>query len=246
MNPLTGKVAFVTGGSRGIGAAIARGLAMHGADVAITYSNSPDKAEAVAQEMRRMGRRALTIAADANDPAQVTAAVDNTVALMGGLDILVNNAGNFLTGSIDTLTLEDYDRTMSVNFRAVFAATMQASKHLRDGGRIISIGSCLSPRAGRAGLALYAASKSALVGFTKGIAWDLGPRAITANVVHPGPTDTDMNPANGARAAAMAEKLALGHYGEPADIASTVVHLAGEGGRYITGAALDVDGGFNA
>ncbi|SAL13999.1 short-chain dehydrogenase/reductase SDR [Caballeronia peredens] len=246
MGLLANKVALVTGGSRGIGAAIARMLAANGADVAITYSASPDKAEAVAREIRTMGRRALTIAADANDAAQVIAAVDEAAATLGGLDILVNNAGNFLTGTIDTLSLEDYDRTMSVNFRAVFAATMQASKHLRDGGRIVSIGSCLAPRTGRSGLGLYAASKSALVGLTKGIAWDLGARGITANVVHPGPTDTDMNPASSERAAAMVEKLPIGHYGKPEDIAATVLHLVGEGGRYITGAAFDVDGGFNA
>ncbi|OZI58183.1 SDR family NAD(P)-dependent oxidoreductase [Bordetella genomosp. 4] len=245
-NALAGKTALVTGGSRGIGAAIARALAEQGADVAITYGVSRDKAEAVAMEIRALGRRAEVIAADASDAAQVVAAVDTTVAKLGKLDILVNNAGNFLTGTIDQLSLDDFDRTMSVNLRAVFAATLQAAKYLPDGGRIISIGSCLARRAGRSGISLYAASKSALVGLTKGVARDLGKRGITVNVIHPGPIDTDMNPADGASAASAAAALALPAYGHVNDIAATVVHLAGESGRYITGAEIDVDGGFSA
>jgi len=243
---LTGKVALITGGSRGIGAAIARALAAQGADVAITYGASRDKAQAVASEIRSFGRRVEVIAADAADATQVTAAVDATVAKLGRLDILVNNAGNFLTGTLDELTLEDFDRTMLVNLRAVFAGTLQAAKYLPDGGRIISIGSCLARRTGRAGISLYAASKSALVGFTKGAARDLGKRGITVNVIHPGPTDTDMNPADGPQAASVAAALALPAYGHVDDIAASVVHLAGDSGRYITGAEIDVDGGFNA
>ncbi|ENX62078.1 MULTISPECIES: SDR family NAD(P)-dependent oxidoreductase [Acinetobacter] len=246
MNTLTGRVALVTGGSRGIGVAIARMLAQHGADVAITYSRSKQQAEAVATEIRALGRRVEVIAADAVDASQVITAVDITVDRLGQLDILVNNAGNFLTGQIDQLTLEDYDRTMSVNLRAVFAATMQASKYLPDDGRIISIGSCLASRASREGISLYAASKAALVGLTKGVARDLGKRGITVNLVQPGPTDTDMNPADGSHADAARVTLALADYGQPDDIAATVLHLAGESGRYITGAVIDVDGGFNA
>ncbi|MCH7315018.1 SDR family oxidoreductase [Acinetobacter sp. ANC 3882] len=245
-NALTGKVALVTGGSRGIGAAIARLLAAQGADVAITYSRSKDQAQAVAEEIQALGQRAEVIAADAVDTTQVIAAVDTTVSRLGRLDILVNNAGNFLTGNIDQLTLDDYDQTMSVNLRAVFAATMQASKYLPDGGRIVSIGSCLASRAGREGISLYAASKAALVGLTKGVARDLGKRGITVNVVQPGPTDTDMNPADGAHADAVRATLALSAYGHREDIAATVLHLVGESGRYITGAVIDVDGGFNA
>ncbi|MBP5059559.1 SDR family NAD(P)-dependent oxidoreductase [Pseudomonas chlororaphis] len=246
MNSLAGKVVLVTGGSRGIGAAIARTLAAHGADVAITYGTSRDKAEAVVAEIRALGRRAEAIPADAADAAHVIAAVDKTAASFGRLDILVNNAGNFLTGTIDQLTLDDFERTFSVNLRAVFAATVQAVKYLPDGGRIVSIGSCLAPRAGRGGISLYAASKAALVGLTKGIARDLGPRRITVNLVHPGPIDTDMNPADGPRAASTLAALALPAYGQPDDIAATVLHLAGDAGRYITGAEIDVDGGFNA
>ncbi|WP_231853072.1 SDR family NAD(P)-dependent oxidoreductase [Xenorhabdus poinarii] len=246
MNSLTGKVALVTGGSRGIGSAIARMLAMHGADVAITYGSSKDKAEAIAAEIRAFGRRAEVIAADASDVTQIIAAVDMTVAKLGRLDILINNAGNFLTGTIDQLTLDDFERTMSVNLRAVFVAIMQAVKYLPDGGRIISLGSCLAPRAGRAGISLYATSKSALVGLTKSVAHDLGKRGITVNLIHPGPTDTDMNPADGPRAPSTLAELVLPAYGQPEDIAATVLHLASDSGRYITGAVIDVDGGFNA
>ncbi|MFP9230829.1 SDR family NAD(P)-dependent oxidoreductase [Pectobacterium cacticida] len=246
MSSLAGKVALVTGGSRGIGAAIARALAAQGADVAITYGASKDKAHAVAAEIRALGRRAEAFPADAADAAQVIAAVDKTATSFGRLDILVNNAGNFLTGTIDQLTLDDFERTFSVNVRAVFAATAQAVKYLPDGGRIISIGSCLAPRAGGAGISLYAASKSALVGLTKGVAHDLGARRITVNLVQPGPTDTAMNPADGPRAADTLAGLALPAYGQPEDVAAMVVHLAGDGGRHVTGAVIDVDSGFNA
>ncbi|SPU49737.1 SDR family NAD(P)-dependent oxidoreductase [Bordetella trematum] len=246
MSSLSGKTALVTGASRGIGAAIARALARQGADVALTYGSSKAKAEAVAAEIRALGRRAEIFPLDASDAGQVAAVVDQAAAAFGRLDILVNNAGNFHAGTIDQLTLEDYERTFSVNVRAVFAATAQAVKYLPDGGRIVSIGSCLAPRAGRAGISLYAASKAALVGFTKGVARDLGARGITANVVQPGPTDTDMNPADGPQAQAMRATLALPAYGQPEDVAAMVAHLAGAGGNYITGALIDVDGGFNA
>lgn len=248
MQNLIGKVAFVTGGSRGIGAAIVRRLAADGADVAFTYvsASSAAAAKSLEQELAEQGRRARAIQADAADAEAVRQAVEETVAEFGPVDILVNNAGIFLAGPIAEASLEDYERTMDINVRAPFVAIHAAQASMPDGGRIINIGSCLVGRAGRAGVALYAASKSALVGLTQGLARDLGARSIAANVVHPGPIDTDMNPADGERAAALVATLSLPHYGETRDIAGMVAFLAGPDGRYITGASLSVDGGYAA
>jgi len=246
MSDLKGKIAFVTGGSRGIGAAIARRLAAQGADVAITYVSSPDRAEALVAELRQAGRRAHAYAADAADHEQVRAAVARAAQDLGGLDILVNNAGIFLAGDIHALPHADYQRTMDVNVGAVYAAIQAAVPHLPDGGRIINIGSCLAVRTGEPGLAVYAASKAALVGLTKGLARDLGPRGITVNVVHPGPIDTDMNPADRQGAAESAAGLALGRCGHVDDIAGMVGYLASADARYVTGSEVSVDGGFGA
>ncbi|WP_313624865.1 3-oxoacyl-ACP reductase family protein [Achromobacter sp.] len=248
MQNLTGKIAFVTGGSRGIGAAIVRRLAADGADVAFTYvsASSAAAAQALVQELTGQGRRARAIQADSADADAVRRAVEESIRELGPVDVLVNNAGIFLTGAIGDNSLEDYERTMDINVRAPFVAIRAAQASMPDGGRIINIGSCLAGRAGRAGVALYAASKSALVGLTQGLARDLGARGITANVVHPGPIDTDMNPASGDRAANMVAVLSLSHYGEARDIAGMVAFLAGPEGRYITGASLAVDGGYAA
>ncbi|BCB82903.1 SDR family NAD(P)-dependent oxidoreductase [Phytohabitans suffuscus] len=246
MAQLAGKVALVTGGSRGIGAAIAARLARDGADVAFTYLNAADKAGSVVAGIEATGRRALAIRADSGDFAAVAGAVDRTVGALGRLDILVNNAGVFPYGLVDQVTRDELERTLAVHVAGVFAATQAALRHMRQGGRVINIGSCFAERVPYEGIALYAMSKSALVGLTKGLARDLGERGITANVVHPGSTDTDMNPAQGPGADQERMFIALGHYGHPADIAATVSHLAGPGGRYITGAAIAVDGGFAA
>lgn len=246
MNPLQGKVALVTGGSRGIGAATAERLAQDGADVALTYNSSADQAKEVLARVEQAGRRGSILQADVAVAEDVTAAVEQTVAELGRLDILVNNAGIFLLGQIDELTLADYDTTMAVHNRAVFIATQTALGHMESGGRIISIGSNLAERASFAGLSLYSMSKSALVGFTKGLSRDVGPRGITANVVHPGSTDTDMNPADGDAADGQRALTALGRYGQPEDIAATVAHLAGPGGAQITGTEITVDGGSAA
>lgn len=248
MQNLDGKVAFVTGGSRGIGAAIVRRLAADGADVAFTYVSeaSRDTALALAREVEGGGRRARAIQADSADAAQVRQAVEQAIAELGPVDVLVNNAGIFLAGPLDAVTPDDYERTMNINVRAPFVAIQTAQATMPRGGRIINIGSCLAERAGRAGVTLYAASKSALLGMTRGLARDLGERGITANVVHPGPIDTDMNPANGERAGELVAVLSLPHYGEARDIAGMVAFLAGPDGRYVTGASLAVDGGYAA
>ena len=249
MSGLSGKVALVTGGSRGIGAAIAERLAQDGADVAVTYGASPGKAQAVVGRIAAAGRRGLAIAADATDGWVVQAAVERTVAELGRIDILVNNAGVFPYGPFEEVSEDELDRTLAIHVRSSFLAAQAAARHMGrggQGGRIIAIGSCLADYAGAPGMTLYVMTKAALTGMTRGLARDLGPRGITANIIHPGPTDTDMNPADGPGADGQRQGIALGHYGEAADIAAMVAHLAGEGGRWVTGASIAVDGGVNA
>jgi 3-oxoacyl-[acyl-carrier protein] reductase len=243
---LNGKVALVTGGSRGIGAAVAERLARDGADVALTYVAHEAHAHAVAERVRAHGRRGVAIAADGIEPAAVAAAVDRAAAELGRLDILVANAGIFPSGPLESVTLDEVDRTLALHVRGVFVAAQAAARRMEDGGRVISIGSSLATRVTAPGVTLYAMSKAALGGLTRGLARDLGPRGITANVVHPGPTDTDMNPAHGEEAEAQLAELALGRFGAAEEVAATVAHLAGPGGRWITGAEIAVDGGTNA
>ncbi|MEV5765212.1 3-oxoacyl-ACP reductase family protein [Micromonospora sp. NPDC052213] len=246
MTTLNEKVALVTGGARGIGAAVALRLAQDGADVAITYEHSTDRAAVVVKQVEALGRRALAVRADSADPAAVRDAVDRTAAELGRLDILVNNAGVFLVGPVTELGDDEVERTLAVNVRAPFLAAQAAARHLTEGGRIINIGSNVGERAVFPGLSLYSMSKTALVGLTRGLARELGPRGITANLVNPGPTDTDANPADGPNAAAIAGFTALGRYAAPADIAATVAHLASPEAGYVTGAAVNVDGGFTS
>ncbi|MEV4758328.1 3-oxoacyl-ACP reductase family protein [Micromonospora sp. NPDC049559] len=242
---LDGKVALVTGGSRGIGAAVALRLAEEGADVALTYQRNAERAADVVDQIKGIGRRALAVRADNADPAEVTGAVDRTAAEFGRLDILVNNAGVFLVAPVDEFGLAEFERTLAVNVRAPFVAAQAAARYMTDGGRIINIGSNVAERAPFPGLAAYSMSKTALIGLTKGLGRDLGPRGITTNLVNPGPTDTDANPADGPNSAAIAGLTALNRYAAPAEIASAVAFLAGNGGRYVTGATIDVDGGFS-
>jgi len=244
--PLDGKVALVTGGSRGIGAAIASRLAEDGAAVALTYRGGKDKAEAVAERITAAGGRAVALQADSADQEAVAEAVERTVRELGRLDILVNNAGIFPAGPIEQFTAHDRDEAIAVHVTAAFTAAQAASRHLGEDGRIISIGSNLAQRVPMGGMTLYAMTKSALDGLTRALARELGPRGITANVVHPGSTDTDMNPVDGDHADTQRAWSALGRFGTGEDIAATVAHLAGPGGRSITGASLLVDGGTNA
>jgi NAD(P)-dependent dehydrogenase (short-subunit alcohol dehydrogenase family) len=243
---LDGKRAFVTGGSRGIGAAIARRLASDGAAVAVGYERSADAANAIADEITTAGGRAVAVQMAADDPASISRAVDEAAGALGGLDILVNNAGIYRGGPIEEMTLDDVDATLNVNVRAVMLASQAALRHLPAGGRIISTGSNLASRVPEAGASLYSASKAALIGWTQGLARDLGPRRITVNVVHPGSTDTDMNPADGPQAEAQLARMAIPQYGKPADVAALVAFVAGPEGGSINGAGLTVDGGANA
>lgn len=245
MSRLAGKRALVTGGSRGIGAAIAMRLAREGANVALTYERSADKAAEIVKAIEALGRKGAAVAADSADPEAVKRSVDEAAKALGGLDILVNNAGIYRGGPVADWSLADIDATLAVNVRAVVLASQAAAAHLGEGGRIISIGSCLADRVVEPNITLYAMSKAALVGFTKGLARDLGPRGITVNIVHPGSTDTDMNPADGPGAEAQRARMAIPRYGKPDDIAGAVAYLASEEGRFITGAGFAIDGGVN-
>ena len=243
---LEGKVALVQGGSRGIGAAIVERLAAQGAAVAFTYVSSAAKADQLQQSIIAKGGKALAIHADSADAQAIQQAVSRTVEAFGGLDILVNNAGVLAIGPLEEFSLEDFDRTLAINVRSVFVATQAAARHMRQGGRVINIGSTNAERMPFAGGGPYAMSKSALVGLTKGLARDLGPRGITINNVQPGPVDTDMNPASGEFADSLIGFMAVGRYGKVEEIASLVAYLAGPEAGYITGASLTADGGFSA
>lgn len=243
---LSSKRALITGAARGMGAAIALKLAEDGADVAITYEKSAEKAESLAAEIRTMGRKAIAIKADAASPEAVKAAVEQTVAELGGLDILVNNAGILRPGSFEEQPLEEIDLQMNVNMRGVFLTTQAALKHIPDGGRIITIGSNAGERVQFGGITVYAATKSALESFTRGLARELGSRDITVNIVRPGPIDTDMNPSDGPLAPSVLPTLSIGRYGKVWEVAESVAFLAGPGAAYVTGAGIPVDGGSNA
>ncbi|UJR83652.1 3-oxoacyl-ACP reductase family protein [Sandaracinus amylolyticus] len=244
--PLEGKVALVTGGSRSIGAAIAERLAADGAAVAITYSASPEKARGVVQSIESAGGRGLAISADAGDPDAVRAAVAKTVEVLGGLDVLVNNAGIALGGPIDQISFDDYQRMIAVNVTGVFVATQEAVRHMHAGGRVIHIGSSMVRYAAFGGASLYTLTKGALSGFNRSLARDLGPRQITVNTVHPGPTDTDMNPDGGPVSKLVGPGIAVGRYGRREEIASAVAYLASPEAAFITGADIAVDGGLTA
>ena len=244
--PLSGKRALVTGASRGIGAAIARRLAADGADVAITYEKSADKAESLAAELRALGRKAVAVQADAGSTEGANAAVDGAVAGLGGIDILVNNAGVARMGDFAEQPLEDIDALLNVNVRGVLLTTQAALKHIPDGGRILTIGSNVGQRVPFGGLTVYSASKSALESFNRGLARELGPRAITVNMVRPGPIDTDMNPADGPLAPAVLPSVAVGRYGRGEEVAAAVAFLASPDAGLITGDGILVDGGANA
>ncbi len=243
---LKNKRALITGGSRGIGAAIVQRLASEGADVAFTYASSPDRANEVIQAAQALGVQALAIQADSADADAVVAAVERTVSELGGIDILVNNAGVLAIAPIDDFTLADFDRTIAVNVRAVFVAIQAAVKHMTEGGRIINIGSTNADRMPFAGGGIYAMSKSALQGLVQGLSRDLGPRGITINNVQPGPTATEMNPPTGEFAEMLKKQIAVLRYGTAEEIAGMVAYLAGPEAGYITGANLMIDGGFSA
>ena len=243
---LEGTVALVTGAGRSLGAAIALRLAADGADVAITYARSGTQADALVEQIRTTGRRAIAIRADGASAAEVEAAVQRTVEELGGLNILVNNAGGSNMRRLGTLSVEEIDEMLDVNLRGTILATRAALPHLGDGGRIITIGSVNAERIPFIGSTIYAAAKAGVVGFSKALARELGAKGVTVNVVQPGPIDTEGNPADGKYGDAMAAVTTLGRFGTVDEITALVSFLAGPESSYITGAVLTADGGFTA
>jgi len=243
---LEGKIALVTGGSRGIGAAIARRLAADGANVAITFTKGADAAASVVKEIERAGGKAIAIQADAADADAVKAAVEKTFTTFGRLDVLVNNAGTAIPKPFEEATLEEMDRVLDINVRGVYVATQAALKHMKSGGRVIMIGSAVGERVAAPGLVPYAGTKGAVKMFTQALAREIGGRGITVNNVQPGPIDTELNPASGDWAVPQKAATALDRYGRVDEIAAMVAFVAGPESSYITGANLTVDGGMNA
>lgn len=243
---LLGKVALITGGSRGIGAAIAKRLASEGASVAVTYTSGAAAGSATIKAIEDKGGKAIAIQADSTDPAAIRNAVAKTVEAFGGLDILVNNAGTAIPKPFEETTLEEFDRMIDLNFRGALVATQEALKHIKSGGRIIMIGSCVGERMMTPGLVAYSATKGAIKMFTQGLAREIGGRGITVNNVQPGPIDTDLNPASGDWATPQIAATSLNRYGTVDEVAAFVAFIAGPESSYITGANLTVDGGTNA
>jgi 3-oxoacyl-[acyl-carrier protein] reductase len=243
---LQGKVALVTGGSRGIGAAIAKRLGADGASVAFTYASAQGKADEVVKAIEAAGGQALAIRADSANVQAVRDAVAETVRAFGRLDVLVSSAGIATMAPLDQFSIDDFDRMVAVNIRAAFVAAQEAARHMGEGGRIINIGSVNADRMPFAGGSVYAMTKAAIAGLTRGLARDLGPRGITVNNVQPGPVNTDMNPSDGAFAESLKGLMVVNRYGRGEEIAAMVAYLAGPDAGFVTGASLTIDGGFAA
>jgi 3-oxoacyl-[acyl-carrier protein] reductase len=245
MNDLKNKVAFITGGSRGMGAALAKRLAADGADIVFTYSQSSDKAQMVKADIEKLGRKVMALQADNQKPKSLELALESAAKEFGSVDILVNNAGIYMSKPFEEFSLDEFDQIVNINVRAVFIASQTVLQYMPDGGRIITMGSNLAERVVHVGNSLYSMSKSALIGLTKGMARELGARKITVNLLQPGSTDTDMNPAHGEHANGQRMLMAIPQFGSVEDIAGVVSLLAGEGGRFISGASITIDGGAN-
>lgn len=246
LQPLGGKVALVTGGSRGIGAAIVKRLARDGAHVTFTYSSSPERAQAVVSEVAAFGGRATAVHADSADEAEVRSSIERAADASGRLDVLVNSAGILMLGHMDAYPLEDFDKMFRVNVRAAFVAAQAAAKRMAEGGRIIVIGSVVAQRAGFPGTSVYSMTKAAVAGMVRGMAVDLAPRGITVNIIQPGPTATDMNPEDSPHREAVLRLLPVGRMGHDHEVAAMVSYLAGPEAGFVTGSSLTIDGGYLA
>ncbi len=240
------KVALVVGGTRGIGASISRRLAADGCAIAMIHRSRSAEAAHLAASLQATGAQVLLLSADVSDPHALAAAIEQTLGHFGRIDILVNNAGLAITGPLDDYSLDDFERVFAVNVRAPFLASQRVAATMADGGRIITIGSIVADRMPGPGGTLYAASKAALGGLTRGLARDLGHRGITVNLVQPGPTDTERNPADGSAAAANRTPLAISRHGKPEEVAELVAYLASEAAAFVTGATYNIDGGWSA
>jgi 3-oxoacyl-[acyl-carrier protein] reductase len=246
MKRFENKVVFITGGSKGIGAAIVKRFALEGASVVFTYGSSADEANSVVAEIIAAGGQGQAVVADSGDPTVLTEAIRNVIAEKGKIDILVNNAGMIYKKAFELYTLEEYDHIMAVNVRAAYIAAQAVLEQMPAGGRIITIGSNMADNAIGPFTTLYTMSKAALQGFNRGLARDLGPKGITVNLVQPGPIDTGMNPANTELADFLRSRMALAEYGDVDDVAGLVAFLASDEGKYITGTSITIDGGLNA
>jgi 3-oxoacyl-[acyl-carrier protein] reductase len=242
--PLDGKTALITGGSRGIGAGIVRRLAKDGAAVAFTYSTSEDRARQLQREVEALGGRTFALKADSSSESILKEGVRDAASMLGGLDIFVSNAGIFKVGLVDEFPLEDLDRLMAVNVRAVFVGIQAAVREMRDGGRVITIGSSAANRIAFPGISAYSMTKAAIQGLVRGLAVDLAPRAITVNNVQPGPIATEINPASGPEAELLQRMILLGRYGTDEEVASLVAYLSTSNAAFVTGASITIDGGY--
>lgn len=246
MKSLINKIAFVTGGSRGIGQGIVRKLVSEGAGVAFTYNNSEDSANQLVQELSTSTVKVIAIKADSGDASSIASAIKEAYGNFGQLDILVNNAGIAILAPLSNITIDDFDRTIAVNVKAVFVSMQTGAELLNEGGRIINIGSTAADKNGFPGTSIYAMSKAAVASLTRGVARDLGPRGITVNNIQPGPIATDMNPEDSEFANMLKTTMALGHYGTTSDIAELVAFLASPASKFITGTSINIDGGLSS